>query len=562
MMRNTFDYIIVGAGSAGCVLANRLSARPDVRVLLLEAGGADSSPWIHMPAGLARLVNDPRIDWRYYTEPEPELENRRLYWPRGRVLGGSSSINAMCYTRGHPLDYDEWAALAGEEWSYRRVLPYFLRAEDQARGADAWHGVGGPLSVEDLGFRNPLSPVFVAAGVACGLPPNEDFNGSRQEGVGFYQVTQRRGRRCSAAVAYLAPARGRANLEIRTHGLVTRVVFAGSRAVGVEYRGPGGSELVQAEREVLLAAGAIGSPHLLLLSGVGPADDLRRLGVPVVAHSPEVGRNLQDHLDFCTVSRCTQPISYDFSRLQEAGVALRYFLTHSGPGVSNIAEAGGFVRSRLAADARPDVQLHFVPAQLDDHGRNRLPGHGFTVHACVLRPRSRGAISLRSSRPEDPPRIRAGYLSGAGDLEALLEGVRLARDIIRAAPFAAYRGAEVFPGEAVTLPSALEAVVRHKAETIYHPSGSCRMGRDAQAVLDSSLRVRGVESLRVIDASVMPKLVGGNTNAPTIMIAEKAAAEFLGLGESAVLSFAGSTGPSSGVERCGIIRQGIRGSDP
>ena len=527
MRGDTFDYIIVGAGSAGCVLANRLSARPDVRVLLLEAGGVDSSPWIHMPAGLARLVHDPHVDWRFYTEPERELANRRLYWPRGRVLGGSSSINAMCYTRGHPLDYDEWAALAGEEWSYQRVLPYFIRAEDQARGADAYHGIGGPLSVEDLSFRNPLSPVFVAAGVACGLPRNDDFNGPRQEGVGFYQVTQRRGRRCSAAVAYLAPARRRSNLQIRTRTLASRIVFAGQRAVAVEYRRRGRIERVHAQRDVILAAGAIGSPHLLLLSGVGPAEDLRRMGLPLVADSPEVGRNLQDHLDFCTVSRCTQPITYDFNRRQELVVALRYYLTHSGPGVSNIAEAGGFVRSRLAPDARPDLQLHFVPAQLDDHGRHRLPGHGFTVHACVLRPRSRGTITLRSVRPEDPPCIDAGYLTAEGDFEALLEGVRLSREIIRAAPFAAYRGAEVFPGEDVTTQDALEAVIRRKAETIYHPSGSCRMGLDDHAVLDPSLRVRGTEGLRVVDASAMPKLVGGNTNAPTIMIAEKAAETIL-----------------------------------
>ena len=528
MSNSTYDYVIVGAGSAGCVLANRLSARVDLRVLLLEAGGVDSSPYIHMPAGLAHLVGNPRIDWRYYTEPEHELLGRRLYWPRGRVLGGSSSINAMCYTRGHPRDYDEWAALAGDAWSYANVLPYFRKSEDQARGASAYHGVGGPLSVEDLRFRNPLSAVFVEGGIACGAAHNDDFNGAAQHGVGFYQVTQRKGRRCSSADAYLRPAEFRANLEIRTQCLVTRVLFSGTRATGVEFWRKGALHSARAEREVLLAAGAIASPQLLMLSGIGPADTLHALNIPVIADAPEVGGNLQDHLDFCTLCKCTQPITYDFTKWQELAVGARYFLTRSGPGVSNIAEAGGFLRTALASDERADVQLHFVPAQLDDHGRNRLRGHGFTVHACVLRPKSRGRIELRSSRADDPPRIHAGYLSAGDDLEVLLEGIRLSREIIASAPFAAFRGPEVFPGEEVRTREQLVRIIRQKAETIYHPAGSCRMGKDPRSVVDCDLSVRGVENLRVVDASVYPRLIGGNTNAPTIMIAEKAADTLLG----------------------------------
>ncbi|MGO9989482.1 MAG: GMC family oxidoreductase [Steroidobacteraceae bacterium] len=523
MSGRVYDYIIVGAGSAGCVLANRLSANGAGRVLLLEAGGKDSSPFIHMPAGLARLVDDARVDWRYYTEPEPELNGRRLYWPRGRVLGGSSSINAMCYTRGHRLDYDEWAALGADGWDYASVLPYFRKAEDQARGSSEHHGVGGPLSVEDLAFRNPLSATFVEAAVQCGLRRNPDFNGAVQDGVGFYQVTQRRGRRCSTAVAYLRPAARRANLEVLTRCLSTRVLFEGRCAVGVEYRSDGALKRARADREVILAAGTIGSPQLLMLSGVGPPEELHALGIPMVADSREVGRNLQDHLDFCTLSKCTEKISYDFNAYQELIVAVRYLLTRSGPGVSNIAEAGGFLRSHLAPDPRPDIQFHFVPAQLDDHGRNRLSGHGYTVHACGLRPLSRGYLSLRSAQPQDPPRIFASYLTDPKDLKVMLEGIRWSREILQAPAFSPFRGAEIFPGGAVVAAAGLKDVLRRKAETIYHPVGTCRMGADSSAVVDCRLRVRGVERLRVADASVMPRLIGGNTNAPTIMIAEKLA---------------------------------------
>ena len=523
MTERPYQYIIVGAGSAGCALANRLSARSTDTVLLLEAGGTDSNPFIHMPAGIARLVAHRHLDWRYYTEPEPQLLGRKLYWPRGRVLGGSSSINAMCYTRGHRLDYDEWAALGARGWDHASVLPWFRKAEDQARGVGEYHGVGGPLSVEDLRYRNPLSAVFVEAAVQCGLPRNEDFSGADQLGAGFYQVTQRRGRRCSAAVAYLRPASRRANLDIQTGCLSTRVLFEGRRAAGVEYRSRDGLQRARAEREVILAAGAIASPQLLMLSGIGRPDELRALGIGTVAESPQVGGNLQDHLDFCTLSKCTQRISYDFNAWQELGVALRYLLTRSGPGVSNIAEAGGFVRSALAPDARPDIQLHFVPAQLDDHGRNRLPGHGMTIHACALRPGSRGHLALRSANAADPPRIFASYLTEPKDLDILLEGIRFSREILRAAAFAPFRGAEVFPGEAVTTREGLADSVRRKAETIYHPVGTCRMGADPGSVVDCQLRVRGVEGLRVADASVMPRIIGGNTNAPTIMIAERLA---------------------------------------
>ena len=528
-MPRNYDYIIIGAGSAGCTLANRLSADPSIRVLLLEAGPRDWNPFIHMPAGLAKLVNFKSLNWNYYTEPEPALNNRRLYWPRGRVLGGSSSINAMCYSRGHRSDYDDWAALGNPGWSWEDVLPYFRQSEDQTRGATDLHGVGGPLSVEDLHFVNPLSDVFIQAAEQAGFARNRDFNGPTQRGFGLYQVTQRDGRRCSTAVGYLRPAKARQNLTVLTGAMTLGLEFSGSdRVNGVRFRRRGFTQTAFAEREVLLAAGALNSPQLLRLSGIGPAPMLESAGISVRHELSQVGRNLQDHLDICTLTRCSQPITYD--HLSELRVGLRYFLHHEGEGTSNIAEAGGFLVSGRGRADRPDIQMHFVPALLDDHGRNRLPGDGYTLHACPLRPESRGHLALRSDDPRQPIAIHPNYLSEAEDLEMMLECVRLSREVLMQPAFKPFRGHEIFPGNDITSRDALIDFIRTKAETIYHPVGTCRMGSDPHAVVDPALKVRGIEGLRVIDASIMPTLVGGNTNAPTIMIAEKAADMILGQG--------------------------------
>jgi choline dehydrogenase len=518
-----YDYIIIGAGSAGCVLANRLSEDPDVTVLLLEAGPRDWHPFIHMPAGLAKLVNRKGVNWDYDTAPEPQLGNRRLWWPRGKVLGGSSSINAMCYIRGTARDYDEWSQSAAG-WDWNAVLPYFRRAEGNSRGGDALHGGDGPLGVSDLRHSNPLSQVFIEAANQAGIPGNDDFNGTRQEGVGLYQVTQRNGARCSTAVAYLDPAKSRRNLHVHTGALVQRIAFDGSRASGVHYARGGKPAVAMAAREVILCGGAINSPQTLMLSGIGPADELRRLGIDVVHDAPAVGGNLQDHLDVCTLQHSTRPITYD--RINEPKMAFDYFLRgRRGAGSSNLAEAGGFFRSPLAPDERCDIQFHFVPAMLDDHGRHRLPGDGYTLHACFLRPRSRGRLSLASARATDKPRIEANYLGDAEgfDLRMMVECAKVSRAIFAQRAFDPYRGAPIFPKRSDLSDAELIDFIRAKAESVYHPVGTCRMGDDEASVVDASLRVRGVEGLRVVDASVMPALPGGNTNAPTIMIAERAA---------------------------------------
>ncbi len=524
----SYDYVIVGAGSAGCVLANRLSANPAKRVLLLEAGARDWNPLLHMPAGIARLANNHRVNWNYSTEPEPALNQRRLWWPRGKTLGGSSAINAMCYIRGVAADYDSWAEASGDtRWAWSQVLPWFLRSEDNSRGASTLHGVDGPLGVSDLRHHNVMSAVFVDAAASAGFARRDDFNGPQQAGFGLYQVTQRNGTRCSAATAFLQPVRQRENLHVRTHVLVERVLLDGNRAVGVQLgRGRHGTERIDAG-EVIVAAGTVNSPQLLMLSGLGPADHLREHGIKVIADLPEVGSNLQDHLDISTLDRCTQQITYD--HLNELATGLRWLRHRDGPGSSNIAEAGGFVRSRLAEDERCDLQFHFIPALLDDHGHHRLPGYGYTLHACYLHPHSRGQLRLRSADPAQPIAIHANYLSDADgtDLKRMIEAARLARDILNQTAFDRYRGQPVFPERAITTDAEYADFIRRKAETIYHPVGSCRMGKDDRAVVDSELRVRGVHGLRVVDASVMPSLPSGNTNAPTIMLAERASALIL-----------------------------------
>lgn len=528
-----FDYIIVGAGSAGCVLAHRLSADPAVKVLLLEAGPRDWHPFLHMPAGVAKLVGKKGVNWDYNTAPEPMLDGRMLWWPRGKVLGGSSSINAMCYTRGDHRDYDEWAALGASGWDWTSVLPYFRHAEANTRGGDALHGGAGPLAVSDPRHRNLLSEAFVQAALQAGHPANDDFNGPKQAGFGFYQTTTRDGARCSSASAYLEPVRRRPNLKIITGALARRVLFTGQRASGVLYTVGGSAYAEGASGEVLLCGGSINSPQLLMLSGVGPASHLRQHGITVRVDLRGVGANLQDHLDVCCIQRSTQPVSYDGadSLVNELRIAWDYYLFRKGPGTSNIAEAGGFLRSAMAEDERADLQFHFVPAQLDDHGRSRLPGHGYTLHACFLRPKSRGRLLLNSDDATTAPRIEPRYLSDAAgfDLRMMRECIRLSREILAQPAFAPYRGEELYPGSRVQDQAAIDAFIRRKAESIYHPVGTCAMGpdHDPEAVLDPLLRVRGVDGLRVVDASVMPRLIGGNTNAPAIMIAERAAALIL-----------------------------------
>jgi choline dehydrogenase len=507
-----YDYVIVGGGSAGCVLAARLSEDPDVKVCLLEAGPADTSPNIQVPAGAARLFRT-QLDWDYDSHLEPHCENRRVYLPRGRVLGGTGSINGMIYIRGSALDYDSWNQPG---WSYRELLPYFVRAEDNERGAGGFHGAGGPLAVSENRSRNPMSDAFIAAAVGAGHPANDDFNGAAQDGFGYYQVTQRDGMRCSSAAGYLRPALDRPNLTVETGVQVHRVIMEGDRASGVAGQRADGREVtVRAEREVILAAGAYNSPQLLMLSGIGPADLLTALGIPVVLDQPQVGRNLQDHPQFWLVYAHSQPVS-----LLVAGEPRyqRQFAEHrSGPLSSNGPEAGGFLRSRADLPA-PDLQFVCLPVMFADGGLGFPSGHAISFGAYVLQPRSRGSVTLAGDDPTAKPRITHNYYAEEADLRTAVEGVRAALDIARQPALAAYTE-RPFSVPASESDADIRDFLRRNTQTSYHAAGSCAMG----LVTDAELRVLGTEGLRVVDASVMPSLVSGNTNAPTIAIAERAA---------------------------------------
>ena len=520
-----FDYVIVGAGSAGCVLANRLSADPDCRVLVLEAGPMDRSVYaLKMPAAFFGNLSSKRFNWYYHSEPEPHLNGRRLYYPRGRVVGGSSSINGMVFLRGNPLDYDGWAGNALPEWSYAHCLPYFKRMESAGRGAGEYRGGEGPIQTSMAQLRCELYDAYVEAMQQAGYPFTEDVNGYQHEGVFRMELNTRGGERCSAARAYLHPALTRPNARLEVGALSDRVIFEGTRAVGVQYLQDGRRHEVRAEREVILSGGAFNSPQILLRSGVGPADEIAEHRIPPVLDLPGVGRNLQDHLNFNLQYRCKMPVSYCWAvrPLGKLRVGLQWLLFRSGPGASNLAEAGAFFRSRAGIEF-PNLQHHFLAIAVDDKGHLPDTAEAFQVELSQMRPTSRGRVWLRSRDPRDPPRILFNHFQTGNDRQEIRDGIRLTREMLAQRAIAPYRGAEIIPGDEALSDSDLDDFMRAKGMTSHHPSSTCTMGTDEMAVVDSDLRVHGLDGLRVVDASVMPRVVSANLNAPTLMLAEKAA---------------------------------------
>lgn len=522
-----FDYVIVGAGSAGATLAARLSEDAKVNVCLIEAGGKDKNPLIHIPIGLAALSRIKNVGWEYDTVPQPGCNNRELFWPRGKTLGGSSSINAMCYIRGDAKDYDKWASLGAEGWDWKSVLPYFKKAQNQERGSDEFHGVGGPLNVADLRSTSEITEHFLDGAKEVGHKLLDDFNRIDRIGAGYYQVTQKGGQRCSTAKGYLASLLNRPNLEVRTGCLVQKVVIEGQKATGVEVFRDKRSQMITATKEVILSAGAVNTPQILMLSGIGPAEHIAEKGIAVKLDSPYVGQNLQDHLDAIIQWRSKSRGGYALhwkSVPDYIKAGYQYLFYRKGMMSSNIAEAGAFLKTKHA-NGLSDIQMHFLPAIVHDHGRKLVWGYGYGLHVCCLYPESRGEIKLRSSNPGDKPHIDPRYLTAQKDCDVMLEGVKMAREILASSPFKQYESEELLPGKGVQSDEDIMQFIRNRSESIYHPVGTCKMGSadDETAVVTPDLKFKGIDNLRVVDASVMPTLIGGNTNAPTIMIAEKAA---------------------------------------